>query len=121
MTITDECGAVDDDDVPAAGEGSIGAATVTTNASAPSIPLRRVVAVAASNHETATGVGRPRSCTVRSTPGSSCVIGVAVPDRTETDLAAGTIARPGCGGPLRPWGHARARRVRDLTTIVALR
>jgi len=49
------------------------------------------------------------------------VIGVAVPDRVETDLAAGAIACPGCGGALRPWGHARARRVRDLTTTVALR
>src|SRR6185503_16158453 len=49
------------------------------------------------------------------------VIGVAVPDRVETDLAAGAIACPGCGGALRPWGHARARRVRDLITTVALR
>ena len=49
------------------------------------------------------------------------MIGVAVPDRVETDLAAGAIACPGCGGALRPWGHARARRVRDLTTTVALR
>jgi hypothetical protein len=49
------------------------------------------------------------------------VIGVAVPDRVETDLAAGVIACPGCGGRLRPWGHARARRVRDLTTTVAAR
>ena len=40
------------------------------------------------------------------------MIGVAVPDRVETDLAAGAIACPGCGGALRPWGHARARRVR---------
>jgi hypothetical protein len=49
------------------------------------------------------------------------VIGVAVPDRVETDLVAGAIACPGCGGALRPWGHARARRVRDLITTVALR
>ena len=49
------------------------------------------------------------------------MIGVAVPDRVETDLAAGAIACPGCGGALRPWGHARARRVRDLITTVALR
>ncbi len=47
------------------------------------------------------------------------MIGVAVPDRVETDLAAGVIACPACGGALRPWGHARARRVRDLTTTVA--
>ena len=49
------------------------------------------------------------------------MIGVAVPDRVESDLAAGAIACPGCGGALRPWGHARARRVRDLTTTVTLR
>ena len=41
------------------------------------------------------------------------MIGVAVPDRVETDLAAGAIACPGCGGALRPWGHARARRAAD--------
>jgi hypothetical protein len=49
------------------------------------------------------------------------VIGVAVPEKVETDLAAGAITCPGCGGALRPWGHARARRVRDLTATVALR
>lgn len=49
------------------------------------------------------------------------MIGVAVPDRVETDLAAGAIACPGCGGALRPWGHARTRRVRALTTTVAVR
>jgi Domain of unknown function (DUF6431) len=49
------------------------------------------------------------------------VIGVAVPDRVETDLAAGAIACPGCGAALRPWGHARPRRVRDLTTTRQLR
>jgi Domain of unknown function (DUF6431) len=49
------------------------------------------------------------------------VIGIAVPDRVETDLAAGALACPGCGGALRPWGHARSRRVRDLSTTVALR
>jgi len=49
------------------------------------------------------------------------VIGVAMPDRVEIDLAAGTITCPRCGGVLRPWGHARARRVRALTTTVALR
>ena len=49
------------------------------------------------------------------------MIGVAVPDRVETDLAAGAIACPGCGGALRPWGHARARRVRNLATRLLIR
>lgn len=49
------------------------------------------------------------------------MIGVAVPYQVEADLAAGAIACPGCGGALRPWGHARARRVRDLTATVELR
>jgi hypothetical protein len=49
------------------------------------------------------------------------VIGVAVLDRVETDLAVGAIACPSCGAALRPWGHARARRVRDLTTTALLR
>jgi len=38
-------------------------------------------------------------------------------DRTETDLRAGVLACParaGCAGSLRAWGHARARRVRQL-------
>lgn len=47
------------------------------------------------------------------------MIGVAVPDPVETDLAAGAIGCPGCGGALRPWGHARARRVRDLAATAA--
>ena len=49
------------------------------------------------------------------------MIGVAVPDQAATDLAAGALTCPGCGGTLRPWGHARPRRVRDLATTVALR
>lgn len=35
-------------------------------------------------------------------------------DRAETDLAAGRIACPRCGGPLRPWSWARTRPVRRL-------
>ena len=49
------------------------------------------------------------------------MIGVAVLDRVETDLAVGAIACPSCGAALRPWDHARARRVRDLTTTALLR
>lgn len=31
----------------------------------------------------------------------------------EADLAGGRLECPGCGGRLRPWGWARARRIRD--------
>jgi hypothetical protein len=41
------------------------------------------------------------------------MIGIAEPDRAETDLATGLLPCPGCAGPLRPWGHARTRAVRD--------
>ena len=41
------------------------------------------------------------------------MIGIADPDRAETDLAAGTLACPGCARPLQRWGHARTRTVRD--------
>ena len=41
------------------------------------------------------------------------MIGVLDPGRAETDLADGQLACPDCGAPLRPWGHARPRRVRD--------
>ena len=41
------------------------------------------------------------------------MIGIADPARAETDLAAGTLACPGCTRPLHPWGHARTRTVRD--------
>ena len=50
------------------------------------------------------------------------MIGVADPGQAETDLAAGVLTCPSCTGPLQPWGHARARTVRDHgTTVVALR
>lgn len=50
------------------------------------------------------------------------MIGVADPDRAETDLAAGSLVCPSCTGPLQAWGHARARTVRDHgTTVVTLR
>lgn len=50
------------------------------------------------------------------------MIGIADPGLAETDLAAGTLACPRCAGPLQPWGHARARTLRDHgTTTVALR
>jgi Domain of unknown function (DUF6431) len=41
------------------------------------------------------------------------MIGIADADQAETDLAAGALPCPGCAGPLRPWGHARTRTVRD--------
>ena len=50
------------------------------------------------------------------------MIGIADPARAETDLAAGTLACPGCTRPLHPWGHARTRTVRDHGhTTLALR
>ena len=50
------------------------------------------------------------------------MIGVADPGQAETDLAAGMLTCPSCTGPLQPWGHARARTVRDHgTSVVALR
>ena len=52
----------------------------------------------------------------------AAMIGIADPVRAETALAAGTLACPGCARPLRPWGHARTRTVRDHgTTTLALR
>jgi uncharacterized protein DUF6431/Homeodomain-like domain-containing protein len=41
------------------------------------------------------------------------MIGIADVGQAETDLAAGTLACPGCARPLQPWGHARTRTVRD--------
>ena len=50
------------------------------------------------------------------------MIGVADPGQAETDLAGGMLTCPSCTGPLRPWGHARARTVRDHgTSVVAPR
>jgi hypothetical protein len=41
------------------------------------------------------------------------MIGIADPDQAETALAGGLLAGPGCTRALQPWGHARARTVRD--------
>ena len=50
------------------------------------------------------------------------MIGVADPGQAETHLAGGMLTCPSCTGPLRPWGYARARTVRDHgTSVVALR
>jgi hypothetical protein len=50
------------------------------------------------------------------------MIGIADTGQAETDLAAGTLTCPRCAGSLQPWGHARARTVRDHgPTTVALR
>ena len=50
------------------------------------------------------------------------MIGVADPGRAETDLTGRTLSCPSCTGPLQPWGHARARTVRDHgTSVMALR
>jgi hypothetical protein len=50
------------------------------------------------------------------------MIGVADPGQAGTDLVGGTLSCPSCIGPLQPWGHARARSVRDHgTTTVLLR
>jgi hypothetical protein len=42
------------------------------------------------------------------------VIVVAEPDQAFSDLAAGLLSCPRCGGQLRPWAYAAARRVRLL-------
>ena len=42
------------------------------------------------------------------------VIGVVDQAFVEADLATGRLPCPVCAGVLRPWGHARTRRVRDL-------
>jgi hypothetical protein len=50
------------------------------------------------------------------------MIGIADPGQAETALTAGALACPGCTRPLRPWGHARTRTVRDHgPTVLALR
>lgn len=43
------------------------------------------------------------------------------PEVVEADLAAGRIACPGCGGPLRRWGFASEREVRTLSGLSKLR
>jgi hypothetical protein len=42
------------------------------------------------------------------------VIVVAEPDQVESDLAAGALTCPCCGGVLRPWAYAASRPVRLL-------
>ena len=42
-------------------------------------------------------------------------------ESVESRLVAGQIACPGCGGELRPWGHARWRTLRDHGRPVRLR
>lgn len=42
-------------------------------------------------------------------------------DAVEADLLAGRLVCGSCGGELRPWGHARWRRLRDRTRLVRLR
>jgi transposase-like protein len=42
------------------------------------------------------------------------MIGILDPASVEADLASGALACPSCATSLRPWGHARLRRVRDL-------
>jgi hypothetical protein len=51
----------------------------------------------------------------------SIIAGQQRAPRSGTPQAAGAIACLSCGAALRPWGHARARRVRDLTTTALLR
>jgi hypothetical protein len=45
------------------------------------------------------------------------VIIAADPNRAEADLQAGTLVCPDCGGQLRGWSYAKARRVRQLAGI----
>jgi hypothetical protein len=50
------------------------------------------------------------------------MIGIADPGEAETALVAGALACPVCTRPLQPWGHARARTVRDHgRTVLTLR
>ena len=52
----------------------------------------------------------------------TAMIGIVDLQRAEADLAAGELACPGCRAPLRRWGHARARDVRDSgSTTLTLR
>ena len=53
-------------------------------------------------------------------PDHQVMIGIGAVERVEVDLASGAIPCPGCGAALRPWGHARPRRVRDLASTTQL-
>ena len=122
--------------------GFVGVAAVTTN---PLLAGRAHAAAAAGRQRAEPDRCRPGRA-VRPTGGIGCytswplpsavlvdharapclhraaMIGIADPVRAETALAAGTLACPGCARPLRPWGHARSRTVRDHgTTRLALR
>jgi transposase-like protein len=46
------------------------------------------------------------------------VLSIAIPEQqVEAALAAGSLACPGCSGPLSPWGYARSREVRMLDGV----
>jgi hypothetical protein len=49
------------------------------------------------------------------------VIVVLDPQRAQADLTAALLRCPGCTGPLRPWGFARARSLRSRCRPVTLR
>jgi hypothetical protein len=49
------------------------------------------------------------------------VIVVLDPQRAQADLTASLLRCPGCAGPLRPWGFARARSLRSRCGPVTLR
>lgn len=51
--------------------------------------------------------------TIRRCEDNQRVIVVLDPQRAQTDLAAARLRCPGCTGPLRPWGYARARSLRS--------
>jgi hypothetical protein len=49
------------------------------------------------------------------------VIVVLDPQRAQADLTAALLRCPGCTGPLRPWGFARARSLRSACGTATLR
>lgn len=122
--------AVDDDDVQHESEALVGAATVTilrfppapvgsggrygVGAPPPSLSPQWTKLV---TDRPNTGWPLPRRGVIdhaRVLCGEDLtMIGIVDVERAEVDLAAGELACPGCGGPLRRWGHARAREVRD--------